>query len=160
MLAATQGRRGAGENDCAALAWQHHPRGFAAGEEARQGGHFPDLAVHPFGGLGNRKAYVGADIEHHHFQWPDLPLDGGEQLQHLLFYPCIAAEGTCRAASGADVIHQAGQLVGITPCHAGHVALAGEAFGDCSTGGIASAHDQYRFTFSHHILLGSFLELG
>ncbi len=149
MRAAAQRGGGASEDDRSALPRQHHPRRLAAGEEAAEGGHLPDLAIDPFGGFGDREPDVGADVEDHRLQRTDLTLDAGEEVDHLLLLACVAAAGQGLAALVADGLHQRLQLLRVAPGDARHVALAGELPGDGATGGVAGAHYQNRFALGH-----------
>lgn len=149
VRAAAQRGGGAGEDDRPTLSRQHHPRRLAAGKEAAEGGHFPDLAVDPFGGFGDREPDVGADVEDHRLQRPDLALDAGEEIDHLLLLARVASAGQGLAALVADGLHQRLQLLRVAPGDAGHVALAGEPPGDGATGGVAGAHYQNRFALDH-----------
>ena len=52
---------------------------LAARQEARKTGHFPDLGKDPAGGLCDREADIGSDIEDHHLKGPDVAFDAVEQ---------------------------------------------------------------------------------
>src|SRR5690606_24708856 len=68
---AAYGGRSAGENDRAAPTRQHDPRSLASGQEAGVSRHLPDLAKNALGGLRDREAHIGADVEDHCLQRTD-----------------------------------------------------------------------------------------
>src|SRR5690606_21205766 len=159
-IAAPQRGGGTGENDGSASAGQHRLGCFAAGEEARQRRHFPDLAVHPFGGFGNRESYVGTDIEHHHLDGTYVPFDIAEQRDHLFFTPAIATKGMGGAAGLCDSADLRLKFIGLAAGDAQGETFTGEAPGNGPAGGIAGADDNGNGWSGHGVLLiGSFLEL-
>ena len=76
---AAQARRGAGEEDRAAPARQHRPRGFAADQEAGQRGHLPDLAVDALGGVGDGKRTLAPMLKTADLDRRDLALDARDE---------------------------------------------------------------------------------
>jgi hypothetical protein len=140
--AAAHAGGGAGEQDAAAAARQHHARGFAADQEARQRTRFPDLAVHPLGGLGDAEAHVGTDVEDHHLDRRDLLLDVLEQRGHFLFVARVRPERMHQPAVLADLLDQRLQVLDETPRHAGDEAFARKTPRNGAAGGVARTDDQ------------------
>ena len=164
-LAAPHRGGGAGEDDGALVARHHHPGGFATGQEASEGPHFPDLAIDPGGSIADGEEHVGADVEHHHFHRPHFVFDGVEQRHHLVFIAGVAAEWTGLAAGLFDLLHQGRQGFFGTAGDAGGVAFAGKTFGDGTAGGITGT-DYNDGGFRHGAswfvagpVVGSYLEL-
>ena len=128
------------------MARHHHTGGFATGQEAGEGSHFPDLAIDPGGGIADGKEHIGTDVEHHHFHRPHFVFDGVEQRHHLVFIAGVAAERTGLAAGLFDLLHQGRQGFFGTAGDADGVAFAGKTFGDGTAGGITGTdHDHGGF---------------
>jgi hypothetical protein len=131
-VAAAHAGGGAGEQDRALPSRRHPPGGLAAGEEAREGGHLPDLEIDPRRGLRDREADVRANVEDADLDRRDLGFDPLEQLDHLLLLAGVDAERMDLAAGLSDRLGQGLQLVGFAAHDDCGKALAGEPPGDRS----------------------------
>jgi hypothetical protein len=63
-----------------------------------------NLAKDPLGGLGDREAHIGADVEYHYFDLADVLLDVLEQLDHFLLASRITTKGVGDATLLANAI--------------------------------------------------------
>src|SRR5690606_22774214 len=117
---------------------------FAAGQKACQGGHLPDLAIDPLGGFGNAETHIGANIEDHHLDGADIPLDMRKEFDHLLLAAGIATEGVGGAALGLDAADQRLELVRLAAGDTEAEAFPGKAPGNGTAGGVTGAND-YRY---------------
>ena len=77
-------------------------RGLAAGQEAREAGHLPDLRVDARGGLDDAEADVAADVEDGDLDRADVALDPLEQRDDLLLPAGVGPERERAAARGLD----------------------------------------------------------
>jgi len=116
--------------------------GLAAGEEAGEAGHLPDLVILLGGGFADIELDIGADVEDDDAQRPDLLLDLFEQGDDLILLACIAAEGVSGAAGGADLFDEGGELFGVAARDADLHAFAGEALGERGAQAVAGPHDE------------------
>ena len=105
LLAAHRGRR-AGKKDRAPPPRPHHPGGFAAGEEACEGRHLPDLGEDAGRGLADAETHIGPDVEHHHLERAHLGLDAVEEGDGFLFRAGVGAERMGPSAFRDDGIGQ------------------------------------------------------
>ena len=140
--AAAHARRGAGEEDGAALARDHDLGDLAAHQEPGEAAHLPHLEIDARRRLADPKANIGADVEHGDLDRPQVALDAQHELGHLLFLARIGAERLGRAAGSADRFHQRRQLVAVAAHDRGDEALLGEAARDGAAQRVAGADHQ------------------
>src|SRR5690606_32126843 len=126
----------------AAPARDHAPGHRLAGEEAGKAGHFPDLEILARRLVEDAARHVGADIENHHLDWPDVTFNALHQLGHLLFTSRIGSKPMGLAAFTADRLQQRLQFFQAAPSDTGDVPLTGETPGNGTTGGVTGPDDQ------------------
>ena len=109
-------------------ALEHAAGHLAAHQEAGETAHLPDLAVDAGGRLGDRKVYIGANIEDRHLDRRNVALDLFHQGDHRLFVARIRRQGDGFMPVGADAFGQIFQRRRVArPAHqVRHHAFAGK----------------------------------
>src|SRR6202042_2843407 len=96
----------AGEENRAAAAFDHSPRRLAAGQEPREGRHFPNFGINLCRCLDDRETHIRPDIEDEDLDRADLPLDPLDERDNVGFDARVEPERMSLAALRADRLRQ------------------------------------------------------
>ena len=119
----------AGEEDLALAARQHQPRRFPPRHEAREAGHFPDLAKHPVGCLQNWEVHIGPDIEHGQRQRGER-IRFVQEGRHVIGLARVQGPGRDAPARGLDLLNERCQLFAVSPPSHDCIAFSGKLLRD------------------------------
>jgi hypothetical protein len=132
---------GTGKDDCAASAFRHVAGRLPTRKESGEAGHLPDFEEFAAVGVEDAHGHVGADIEYHRVDFPDVLFYGGEAFDNLVFLAGVTAEAVGREALVAQFLDQWHEFFPVAPERADGETPRRELAGNGATDGVTGADD-------------------